>query len=168
LSVEAFGQRYELVREATTASMIEAIVADLAESTPLPGAVTSPVPQRPTPLPVEPVPALRIPAILGSATRSGTWTVPEAIHLLVILGEMVLDFRDAAWTADTVVIHASVTMGSLKLVVPPGTQVENECREILSSSKHPKRGRRGAPPNGLLVIVEGRLFMSEVVVKEGR
>lgn len=165
LSVEVFEQRYVLIRDATTPTMVQAIVADLDDVADREESRTSLVPVAGTPLPVEAAPAIRIPAILGSAKRAGTWTVPEEIRLLVVLGEAVLDFRDASFTTDTVVIDATVRLGQVTLIVPPGTQVENECREFLSASKHPSRGR-GAAPNGLLVIVQGSLFMAELVVKE--
>lgn len=166
LSVEVFEQRYLLIHDATTRAMVEAIVADLDDVADRAEGPASLVPVAGTPLPVEAAPAIRIPAILASAKRAGTWTVPEEIRLLVVLGEAILDFRDASFTTDTVVIDATVRLGQVTLIVPPGTQVENECREFLSASKHPSRGRGGAPPNGLLVIVQGSLFMAELVVKE--
>ena len=66
----------------------------------------------------------------------------------------------------SVYIDLSVTLGSLKIVVPPGTQIENECHEVFSSSTHPRRGRNRVAPNGLLVILSGRVFMGEVKIQE--
>lgn len=166
LSVEVFEQRYFLIHDATTPAVVQAIVADLDEVGDREEGSTSLVPVAGTPLPVEAAPSIRIASILGSAKRAGTWTVPEEIRLLVVFGEAILDFRDATFTTDTVVIDASVRVGQLTLIVPPGTQVENECREILSASEHPKRGHRGAPPNGILVIVQGSLVLAQLVVKE--
>jgi hypothetical protein len=54
----------------------------------------------------------------------------------------------------------------VELIVPPGTQVELECREILSSSKQPKRRRATAEPNGLLVVVEGQFVLGSLTIKE--
>jgi hypothetical protein len=168
LSIERFEERYVLIREASSSAGVEAIVADLdaevldeaTDGQEFPALRTDPD------LPAV-VPPLRIPSIFGSTTRAGNWNVPGEIHLLVVMGEVNLDFRDATFTTDTVLIDVSVTMGTLKITVPSGTQVENECREILSSSKQPApRGKHRAPPNGLLVVIRGRLLLAELVVHE--
>lgn len=167
LSVEAFEERYALIRDAASRAAILAIVADLDGTSgsydAIPGASASPVDLVPSSLP-----PIRIPAIFSSANRAGNWNVPEEIALLVVMGEVHLDFRDATFTADTVLITVSLTMGSLKVTVPPGTQVENECREIVSSSKHERRRKdiRGYPPNGLLVVIRGRLLFGELIIRE--
>jgi hypothetical protein len=57
-------------------------------------------------------------------------------------------------------------MGELKLIVPPGTQVENECDEVLSNSSHKTRKKSAAPPNGLLVVIRGKVRLGEISVKE--
>jgi hypothetical protein len=178
LSVEAFGERYALVAEATSVATIEGIVADLEleDATPL-----LPVPTRTLAveatvdtdgypirmaLPVEAATSVRIPAVLGSAVRAGTWTVPEHIEVMATLGEVKLDFRDATFSTDTIVIDASVLLGSLTLIVPPGTQIENECEEFMSNSSHPRRGKKRAPPNGILVILQGKVRLGEISIKE--
>lgn len=177
ISVGTFEDRYALVRDAASVATLEALIADLSDDavTPVPlGGSTAvaftraetTVEHAAEPVPVEPAASLRIPAILGSAERAGTWTVPDHIAAMVVLGELTLDFRDATFTTDTVLIDLSVTLGSLKIVVPPGTQIENECHEVFSSSSHPKRGRKRAAPNGLLVILQGRLFMGELKIQE--
>ncbi len=164
ISVGTFEDRYALVRDATSVATLDAMIADLADvpaDSPT-GAVTAATHGF---APVEAAESMRIPAILGSATRAGAWTAPEHIAALVIMGELTLDFRDANFTRDTVEIDLSVTLGSLKLIVPPGTQVENDCREVFSSSAHPTRGRR-SEPNGILVVLRGRVVCGEVSVKE--
>lgn len=174
LSVEQFDQRYRLIASAETAAAVQAIVADLEPETdfydlpaPVESANPTPAPTPfPTPLPMELAESIRLPTVLGSTKRQGVWSVPPELHCLVILGELVLDFRDAHFVSDAVTVDLSVTLGSVTVIVPPGTQVENECHEILSSSSFPKRGRRSAPPNGLLVVLTGRAFFSEVTVKE--
>jgi hypothetical protein len=166
ISVGTFEDRYALVREATSVASLEALTADLLDEpvdlAALPPAQTSAF----EPVPVEAAESLRIPAILGSAMRSGTWTVPEHIAVLVVLGEATLDFRDASFPNESVVVDLSVTFGSLKVVVPPGTQIENECHEVFSSSSHPRRGRNRVEPNGLLLILSGRVLFGEVKIQE--
>jgi hypothetical protein len=169
ISVNTFEDRYALVRQANSVASLDAIVADmdeepveavaLIESRYGSGEVTAPVP-------VAPAESIRIGATLGSAVRAGTWTVPEHLAVMVILGEVTIDFRDATFTTDTVVIDIGVTFGSLKIIVPPGTQIENECEELFASSTHPSRGRGGAPPNGILLVLRGHVRFGELNLKE--
>ncbi len=177
LSVETFEDRYVLIREATSVATLEALVADLAQddATPLPlmsyGAEAIEVEPVDTSydthaVAVAAAESIRIPAVFGSAERAGTWTVPEHIEVMVTLGDVKLDFRDAVFTTDTVVIDVSVLLGSLHVILPPGTQIENECEEFMSSSTHPRRGRESAPPNGILVILRGRSRLGEISIKE--
>lgn len=182
LSIEVFEERYALLRDAETAAIMQAIIADLPTDpgflqaaprpvTPLEAVRDDeedhyPVQRVDTPLPMGAPASIRIPSILGSTDRAGFWIVPEHLEVLVILGELKLDFRDAQFTSETTVIDLSVTMGSVTITIPPGTQVENECREVLASSKHSKPRRfRGEFTDDLLVL-RGGLFMSELVIKE--
>jgi hypothetical protein len=84
----------------------------------------------------------------------------------VIMGELTLDLRDAVFDADVLDVNLSLTLGSFTLIVPAGTQVENELEETLSSSEHSTRSARGARPNGLLVRVRGRALLASVEIKE--
>lgn len=176
ISVGTFEDRYALIREASSTASLEALVADLADEdrTPLPLSGHAPVFTRADVeldeaseiTPVEVAPPVRIPAILSSAERAGSWNVPDHISALVILGELTLDFRDAVFTSDTVLLDLSITLGSIKIIVPPGTQIENECHEVFSSSSYPKRGRKRSQPNGLMIIVQGRMVMGDLTIKE--
>ena len=178
LSVEAFEERYALIADASSVATLEAIIADLEtdDATPLLPVPTQTVSLEPvsytggyttrSALPVAAASSIRIPAVFGHAERAGTWTVPEHIEVMVTLGEAKLDFRDATFSTDTIVIDASVLLGSLTLIVPPGTQIENECEEFMSNSSHPRRGKNRAPPNGILVIIQGRVRLGELSIKE--
>jgi hypothetical protein len=157
LSIAQFEERYALVARAESTGAMLSVVADL-EPMP-PGQVEDDF------LPSSP--PVRLPTVLGSTKRSGTWNVPEEMHCLVILGELVLDFRDAHFSADHVTIDLSATLASVTLIVTPGTQVENECREVMSSTTYPKRRRRRrVDPNGLLIVVTGKVVLSELGIKE--
>lgn len=181
LSIEVFEERYALIRDAETAAGVLAIVADLPTDPGLIQAVSRPIPppqtghggddhygveRVETQLPVEAPASIRIPSILGSGTRSGVWIVPEHLEVLVILGELKLDFRDAEFTSQTTVIDLSVTFGTVTITIPPGTQVENECREVMASSKHSKPRRFRGEFNDDLLVLRGSLFMAELVIKE--
>lgn len=168
MSVEQFEQRYALIQDASTPSVVASIVADLTAPDPWPDPASSPVsPTLPVARSEAPPVAVRLPSVLGTLARAGDWTVPEVLEMLVVLGESTLDFRDAVFTTETVVIDLSVYFGSVTLIVPPGTEVETDCREFLASAKKkPRKRRRAVEPNGLLVLVRGFLFMAELSIKE--
>jgi hypothetical protein len=170
LSVEAFESRLEQVRQAPNQATLAAILADLDDAA-LPEPVISaryPVASsdRLELAAVSPAEYLRISSVLASSKRAGAWTVPLEIEGFVMFGELVLDLRDAVFGSDVVDINVDIKLGSFQLIVPAGTQVENEVEETLSSSTHSTRSARGIRPNGLLVRLRGKALMASVDVKE--
>ena len=64
-------------------------------------------------------------ALFGSLGRSGGWLVPDYLTARAHFGEVKLDFREAILPSSGVVeIEATAIFGSIKLVVPVGTEVE--------------------------------------------
>ena len=171
VSVEGFEERYAMIQEATSRGALDALVADLTldDATPLPlsGIAVERVPADDTAvrLPATGGP-VRIPAIVGSATRAGQWLVPDHLEVLVVMGEITLDFREAMFQTDTVVVDLSLTVGTCQVIVPPGTQVVNECREIFSASSHPRPKGRPAAPNGIMIVLQGRIMLAELMIRE--
>ena len=167
MTLEDFENRLDRIKTAPNAATIDAIVADLSETGPFDLAPRHPAAAADlVGAPVAPADFVRISSVFASTKRGGSWTVPLEIHSLVILGEMTLDLRDAVFGADVVDIQVNVTLGTFKLIVPAGTQVENEIEETLSSSEYSTRTARGVRPNGLLVRIHGRAVLASVEVKE--
>ena len=64
-------------------------------------------------------------ALFGSLGRSGGWLVPDYLTARAHFGEVKLDFREAILPSSGIVeIEATAIFGSIKLVVPVGTEVE--------------------------------------------
>jgi hypothetical protein len=172
LSVEAFETRLDQVRQAPNRATLEAIVADLEPTATQAAIVPTAFTRYPAPAdqlgvaPVSPAEFLRVASVFGSTKRAGSWTVPLEIHGRVLFGEMTIDLKDAIFASDVVDIEVDVMLGSFTLIVPAGTQVENEVHEVLSSSSHSTRSARGVPLNGLLVRLRGRVTLGSVEVKE--
>jgi hypothetical protein len=170
LNPEAFDSRLERIKLAPNEATLAAILADLDQGNlpvlyhqPLPAA--QPVDHTDV-APVSPAEYLRIASVFGSTKRAGSWTVPLALDVRVLLGEVTIDLRDAVFGSDLVEIEVDAKLGSFTLIVPAGTQVENEIEEILSSSTHSTRNSRGVGPNGLLIRLRGRAVISSIDVKE--
>ncbi len=171
ISVEGFENRLEQINHAPNQATLAAILADLEEENfPVPeitGSRAVAMPDRTlTAAAVSPAEFLRIASIFGSTKRAGSWTVPLLIQVKVLFGEAVVDLRDAVFGADFVDIDVDVKLGSFSLIVPAGTQVENEIEETLTGSTHSTRSARGARPNGLLVRLRGTALLATVDIKE--
>lgn len=170
LPVSQFESRMALIRQAPNRATLDAIIADVLPS----GGFSVPVGLAPpargpaVAVPVEPTDMLRIATVFGASKRAGSWTVPLALHLRVVMGEQIIDLRDAVFGADVLDIEVHLTFGSLILIVPAGTQVENECQERFSSSTHSTRSARGASPIGLLIRITGRVLFGNIEIKERR
>ena len=175
MPIDQFETRLTLVRQAPNRASLEAIIADVLPS----GGWTRPsLPARVAadhtgvhfdPLaPVEPAEVLRIATVMGSSKRAGLWTVPLRLELKVVMGEMVIDLRDAVFLSDVLEIDCRATLAQLTLIVPAGVQVENECEERFSSSTHSVRSAKGANPLGLLIRITGRVVFSSIDIKEKR
>lgn len=164
ISVELFESRLAAVQEATSDAAIHAIVADLVEEEPAgpPMAVDG----SGAAVPVDD--HLRLTAVLGTTRREGNWVVPWNLAVLGLLGEVNLDFRDAYLPDDVIDVEVASTLASVVLIVPPGTTVQNDCDEILSSTetKRKGRGKARAAPNGLTLRVHGRLILSSLEIRE--
>lgn len=170
LPVQQFESRLALVRQAPNRATLDAIVADVLPTGGfvVPAPVEAETADHTFVAPVEPAEYLRIVTVLGTTKRAGSWTVPLRLDLKVIFGELTIDLRDAVFCTDVLDIDLHVVFGSMTLIVPAGTQVENECEERFSSSTHSIRSTKGAPRIGLLVRLTGRIVFSSLEIKEKR
>jgi hypothetical protein len=171
ITVEQFESRLALVRQAPNRATLDAIIADLLPT----GEYDPPVPMAMTPYgePVDtgaitPAEVIRISTVLSSSKRAGSWTVPYRLELKVVLGDLTIDLREAVFFSDTLEIDMDILLGGLTLIVPAGTQVENETNERWSSTSHSTRSTRGMRTVGLLVRITGRVRWSNIEIKEKR
>jgi len=171
ISVEQFESRLALVRQAPNRATLDAIIADLIPT----GEYDPPVPVAMTPYgePVDtgtivPAEVVRISTVLSSSKRAGSWTVPYRLEIKVLLGDLTIDLREAVFFSDTLEIDMDILLGGLTLIVPAGTQVENETNERWSSTSHSTRSTQGMRTVGLLVRITGRVRWSNIEIKEKR
>lgn len=166
LSVESFEQRLALVHEAPTTAQVLQLVADL-EATgefELAGPVETPLPAAYGLAPE----SLRLSSVFAQNQRAGRWSVPALLETKVIFGELIVDFRDAWFESDEVEIDVDVSFGSLKLVVPPGTEVRNDVGEMFGGATQVMRSSHGAEANGLVVHLSGKVMFGSIEISERR
>ena len=171
ISLEAFESRLDRIKQAVNYATIDAVLADVPETGRFALSTLSavPLPQSPDHLgaaPVAPADYLRVASVFASSKRAGSWTVPLALEAKVLFGELVLDLRDSVFASDVLDIDVDVKFGQLTVIVPAGSQVENEVHEVLSSSTHSTRDARGIGPIGLLIRLQGRVLLGSIAVKE--
>ncbi len=66
----------------------------------------------------------RVVAILGGASRKGSWEPPARLQVLALMGGVELDFREADLLEGETVVEVLAVMGGVNIVVPPDIDVE--------------------------------------------
>lgn len=161
ISGEVLELRLALIGEAPSAAAVAAIVADLAPT----GGYDLAAHETQTAW-INAPDYTRLSAVFGSTKREGRWTAPLSLDIECIFGEVHVDLRDATFGAGVLEIDADVWFGEVVITVPSGTEVRNECSTILGGSKHVRPKRGPVPPNGLLVIVTGKVVFGDLKTRE--
>jgi len=117
LTLDEFSERVNQVLASRTRNDLTAVTRDLS----LPAIPNSRPPTRWTV------------AILGSFNRNGYWRIGEGTSTIALLGSCTLDLRRATILTNEIVINAWGILGSVKIIVPKGTQVEHTGPTILGS-----------------------------------
>jgi hypothetical protein len=110
LTLEELAERVERADAARTRGDLEAVTADLPQTT------------RPSRA-VETRQRGWIVAVMGGAARKGRWRPPRRTHVVTLMGGAELDLREAE-LAEDVVITAVAVMGGIGITVPEGVSVE--------------------------------------------
>lgn len=83
-------------------------------------------------------------AVLGAATRQGTFAAPPEVRAVAVLGSAVIDLSEARFEGVTEVQVRSV-LGSVKVIVPAGVRVECHGTAVLGAfpavERSSERGR---------------------------
>jgi hypothetical protein len=106
----------------------------------------------------------RIVAVLSSQKRQAVWHSPRRIDATAVLGDVTLDFCEAAVPDDEVVVNVAALLGSVKLIVPQGADVRTEdVANILGDVKHKVNGLAGQ--SGPVFRVRGFVLLGDVTVR---
>lgn len=122
LDLEELDERLEATYAAKTYSDLVPITADLPGATATPSAAPAPRPAHPAPT----GPAARHGSsfsMMGECARRGVWEVPHRHVAASVMGSVVLDLREARFTAAETVIDAYAVMAGIDIIVNPYTRV---------------------------------------------
>ena len=102
-------------------------------------------------------------AVMGGATRKGSWVVPPSFTAVAIMGGVDLDLGDARFEVPSVVINAVAFWGGIEIKAPPDIRVVVDGVGIMGGFEGP----RDEAPTGqrVTVRVTGVAIMGGVEVK---
>ncbi|WP_083983204.1 DUF1707 SHOCT-like domain-containing protein [Actinomadura hibisca] len=112
LTFEELTERSEAAYVAVTRGDLERIIADLP-ALGAPGAQPAPAQVR-----------RRFSAIMGDCKERISGRVDQELEALSVMGDVVLDLRDAQVPTGEVTVVATAVMGDVKIIVPDGVAVE--------------------------------------------
>ena len=102
-------------------------------------------------------------AVLSEQKVTGRWLVPRRISARAIVGQVTLDFTDAALPHE-VVLDVQVGLGQLTLIVPDDIAVEFEPgTTVLGERKN--KARAVAAPGTPLIRVRGLVVLGELTAR---
>ncbi len=152
LGLEDFSTRLEMALAARTLTELASITADLGRSE----------------LVVEPSRRRRgsswFISVMGSTVRRGRWLLGSSSQAVAVMGECVLDLRQAEVAGRDSHILAVALMGSISVVVPEGIDVDISGIAIMGSKE--LRGGVSRPlPGSPTIRVTCFAVMGEVTVR---
>ena len=92
--------------------------------------------------------------IFGRERRDGRWVVPERLTVTVVVGEVVLDLRQAILQSQRVTLLATLLGGTLQLIVPEGVMVEMTGTAVLSRQSGQTGQPAADPPRPDMPVIE--------------
>lgn len=161
IDLDELDERLEATFAAKTYADLAPITADL------PAAGAQPLPDQRQAGPVVAGPAYQSSfAMMAETRRSGPWQVGQSHSAFALMGSVVLDLRQAIFSAREVVINASALMGGVDVVVNPHTHVICEGHGFMgdfseSRSRTPSEATTESP----VVRVRGLALMGAVSIK---
>jgi hypothetical protein len=161
IDVHEFETRITRAHAAATTAEVERTVADLLGA-------ELPMAWKAAPLHVAAAQAgevERVTALLGGLERHGTWALPRRLEVLALMGGVVLDFRDAVFSAGVTEVHVNAVMGGVHIVVPPTLSVEIAGTAIMGGFDSVDRVPRALDPTRPVLRVRGVAFMGGVFVE---
>ena len=125
LTLTEFEQRLERAYNVSAVDQLRSLVADLpalsahAATEGAAAVIPALVPSSEVP------PRGVIFAVMGGQERTGSWIVPRQLKVIVLMGGVEIDLREARFGSGVTEIEVFVLMGGVGIIVPPGVRVES-------------------------------------------
>ncbi|GAA0912673.1 DUF1707 SHOCT-like domain-containing protein [Nonomuraea longicatena] len=74
-------------------------------------------------------------SIMGDTKRRGKWRVDSDLAALSVMGDVVLDLREAEVRTDVIDITAIAVMGDVKIIVPDGVEIDLDGFALMGDKK---------------------------------
>ena len=168
LELEEFEQKLSSVHRAATESELDAVLSGLpAESS----AAIVPVDGASRTASTAIVPAAQVRptetlvSVMGGNVRRGSWTAPQQLRVVAILGGSELDFRDARMPSGVTDVSVFAMMGGVHIIVPPTLSVEVYGTGIMGGFEHMARLPPEHDPERPVLRVHGLAFMGGVSIE---
>jgi len=98
-------------------------------------AVTGDLPATPSrPVPASPGRRWLV-AVIGNERLTGRWTAAPRLTAVAVLGDVIVDLRDAKVRGEQLSIQATALVGDVYVLVPPGATVEMSGVAVLGRKK---------------------------------
>lgn len=105
-----------------------------------------------------------ISGMMSDVTRNGRWEVPASLSLVQCMSDITLDLREAVITTPVVEVTFYGLMSDLKVIVPPGVEVELGDGLAIMSDEKADHSSQPAPGAWRLRVTQYSM-MSDVKVK---
>jgi hypothetical protein len=155
LEVDELERRLDLAHGAHTVAELDALVADLAPSSPSKSTALVPVQRSLAVVDPHRLEHKKQRVWLSSVEKKGAWSVPRRMELGVFWGHAELDFRGASLAPGITTIEVSVTMGNLEVILPPDLAVDVDISSFAASVEERHRVPPHHDPERPLVRITG-------------
>jgi len=174
ITLEEFEARLDQLHAAKSASELNSLMRDLAVRTAgtVAGTARSDAARAAGQNDVAPGPGAqplegRLLAVLGEAKRTGRWMVPRRLEMRVMLGEVLIDLRDAELPLGESEIALVGVLGRVRVLVPSGVVVDSEMDAILSTVRNDAERDDAYPFATTVIRLTGSAVLTEVLVRVG-
>jgi hypothetical protein len=127
LTLVELTDRTEAAYTATTHAELAMLVQDL------PASGAAPVPPAHQELPVRK--RRWFVGIMGDSKRRGTWRIDQELGAVAVMGDVLLDLREAEVRTNVVDIMAVSVMGDVKIIVPDGVNVDLDGMAVMGDKR---------------------------------
>jgi hypothetical protein len=107
----------------------------------------------------------RIFAVLAPAQRTGRWVVPQFLDVELVLGEVMIDLREAVLPPAECEIAVFAALGEVKVLVPPGVIVDESVSTFMGNVRNDAAADGQLTPGALRVRLSGTALMAEIGVR---